>query len=235
MAGAAAVMSPQPPTRARRHEPVLRSIRSGLALRAQAAGADGQLRHRPLGDDLRHAARAVPGALADRLPRRRRRDRAPLRRGRGRRDGRRADHRLAEHARYLGRIVLVAVAFWGPSSPLAGLVDAIWPALVLFALAGAADSVSAVCRSTISQTLTPDGMRGRVSRSSASSSPAGRGSATSNRARSPRSPRRGFSVVSGGLACLASVGVVPSRSRSSPPTTGTPRRRRARSLVFAPG
>ena len=46
---------------------------------------------------------------------------------------------------------------------VAGLVDTIWPAAALFALAGAADSVSAVCRSTISQTLTPDRMRGRMS------------------------------------------------------------------------
>ena len=36
-------------------------------------------------------------------------------------------------------------------------------AALLFAVAGAADSISAVCRSTISQTLTPDHMRGRMS------------------------------------------------------------------------
>ena len=67
------------------------------------------------------------------------------------------------HARYLGRIVLVAVAVWGIFIAAAGLVDTIWPAAALFACAGAADSVSAVCRSTISQTLTPDRMRGRMS------------------------------------------------------------------------
>jgi MFS family permease len=66
-------------------------------------------------------------------------------------------------ARYLGRIVLVAVAAWGIFIAAAGLVGSIWPAAALFALAGAADSVSAVCRSTISQTLTPDRMRGRMS------------------------------------------------------------------------
>ena len=44
--------------------------------------------------------------------------------------------------------------------------------------------------------------------SSASSSPAARASATSSRGRSRRSPRPRFSVVSGGLVCLASVGVV---------------------------
>ena len=35
--------------------------------------------------------------------------------------------------------------------------------MLLLALAGAADSVSAVCRSTINQTVTPDALRGRMS------------------------------------------------------------------------
>ena len=42
-------------------------------------------------------------------------------------------------------------------------LGALWPAVVLLAVAGAADSVSAVCRSTINQTVTPDHMRGRMS------------------------------------------------------------------------
>ena len=37
-----------------------------------------------------------------------------------------------------------------------------WP-LALLAVAGAADSVSAVCRSSINQMVTPDAMRGRMS------------------------------------------------------------------------
>jgi MFS family permease len=63
----------------------------------------------------------------------------------------------------LGRIVIGAVLGWGAAIVGAGLVRAIGPAIALLALAGWADGISAVCRSTISQTLTPDAMRGRMS------------------------------------------------------------------------
>jgi MFS family permease len=112
------------------------------------------------------------------------------------------------HARYLGRIVLVAVAFWGLFIAGAGFVDNIWPAAAFFALAGAADSVSAVCRSTMMQVLTPDRMRGRVN-SVFSLVVAGGprlGDVESGSVAALASPS--FSVVSGGLVCLASVGVV---------------------------
>jgi hypothetical protein len=112
------------------------------------------------------------------------------------------------HARFLGRIVLVAVACWGIFIAAAGLVDDIWPAAILFALAGAADSVSAVCRGTMMQVLTPDRMRGRIS-SVFSLVVAGGprlGDVESGSVAALTSP--GFSVVSGGLVCLASVGVV---------------------------
>ena len=48
-------------------------------------------------------------------------------------------------------------------SSLFGLADSLWLALVLLAFAGAADFVSAVLRSTILLTATPDAMRGRLS------------------------------------------------------------------------
>src|SRR3954453_17002991 len=68
-----------------------------------------------------------------------------------------------EHARWLGRIVLASVAVWGVAIALAGVTTSLVVGVALLALAGAADSVSAVCRSTISQTLTPDRLRGRMS------------------------------------------------------------------------
>ena len=42
-------------------------------------------------------------------------------------------------------------------------MTSLWPAVVALAVAGAADSVSAVCRSAINQAVTPDPMRGRMS------------------------------------------------------------------------
>jgi MFS family permease len=66
-------------------------------------------------------------------------------------------------ARRLGWIVLGCVSFWGLTILAAGLVRSIWPAVILLALAGWADGFSAVARTTISQSLTPESMRGRMS------------------------------------------------------------------------
>ncbi|GAB6903569.1 MFS transporter [Kineosporia succinea] len=75
-----------------------------------------------------------------------------------------------------GLAVLTAITAWGASIVLFGVVvglagrtseDAsahwlLWPAFVMLVFSGMADSVSAVFRSTILQTATPDHMRGRL-------------------------------------------------------------------------
>src|SRR5439155_2057009 len=113
-----------------------------------------------------------------------------------------------EHARWLGRIVLGAVAVWGIAIALAGVTSELAVAVVLLALAGAADSVSAVCRSTISQTLTPDRLRGRMSSVFLLVVAGGPrlGDVESGAVASLATVR--CSVVSGGLACIAGVGLV---------------------------
>jgi MFS family permease len=113
-----------------------------------------------------------------------------------------------EDARWLGRIVLGAVAVWGVAIALAGVTSELAIAIALLALAGAADSVSAVCRSTISQTLTPDRLRGRMSSvfSLVVASGPRLGDIESGSVAAAATPRA--SVVSGGLACVASVGIV---------------------------
>jgi MFS family permease len=208
MTVAAAMMSAQPPAAVAAHEPVLRSIRSGLSflrkLPAVTAGFVMDLCAMTFGMPralfpvlaltVYHAGAAGTGLLYAAVA---------------------AGSTVAalttgwmSHARYLGRIVLVAVACWGIFIAAAGIVDNIWPAAVLFALAGAADSVSAVCRSTMMQVLTPDRMRGRIS-SVFSLVVAGGprlGDVESGTVATLTSPA--FSVVSGGLVCLASVGVV---------------------------
>ena len=55
-----------------------------------------------------------------------------------------------------GRAVIVAVVIWGTAITVFGLVDVLWIALALLALAGWADVVSAVFRNTILQTVVPD-------------------------------------------------------------------------------
>jgi len=67
------------------------------------------------------------------------------------------------HVRRLGRIVVFAIAAWGVAVTLAGLTHSVWVAMACLALAGAADSVSAICRSAIMLMATPDAMRGRMS------------------------------------------------------------------------
>jgi MFS family permease len=109
------------------------------------------------------------------------------------------------HARRLGRIVIGAVTVWGVAIAAAGFVTSLWPAAALLALAGAADSISAVCRSTISQTVTPDALRGRMSSIFMLVVTSGPrlGDVESGVVASLTSAR--FAVGSGGVACLAGV------------------------------
>jgi MFS family permease len=65
--------------------------------------------------------------------------------------------------RHQGRAVVWAVVVWGAGIAAFGLVDQLWPALLLLAIAGAADVISAVFRSTILQLSVPDALRGRIS------------------------------------------------------------------------
>jgi MFS family permease len=66
------------------------------------------------------------------------------------------------HVRRQGVALVVAVVGWGLAVALAGLAGSLWLAVLLLALAGAADLVSAVFRQTILQVYAPDEMRGRL-------------------------------------------------------------------------
>jgi MFS family permease len=112
------------------------------------------------------------------------------------------------HARRLGLVVIWAVIAWAVAIALTGLATSLWVAAALLAVAGAADSVSAVCRSTINQSVTPEQMRGRMSAvySLVVTSGPRLGDIESGTVAGATSAR--FSVVSGGLACLVCVGLV---------------------------
>jgi MFS family permease len=112
------------------------------------------------------------------------------------------------HARRLGRIVIGAVLVWGAAIVAVGLVGSLWLAAALLAIAGAADSVSAVCRSTINQTVTPDALRGRMSSVFMIVVTSGPrlGDVESGVVAALSSAR--FAVVSGGLACVAGVAAI---------------------------
>jgi MFS family permease len=112
------------------------------------------------------------------------------------------------HARKLGLVTIWAVVVWGVAIAVAGLAGSLWVAAALLAVAGAADSVSAVCRTTINQSVTPDAMRGRMSSvfSLVVTSGPRLGDVESGTVAGVAGPR--FSVTSGGLLCLVGVGAV---------------------------
>jgi hypothetical protein len=116
--------------------------------------------------------------------------------------------RWLEHVRRLGLIVIGAVTAWGIAIAAAAAVPNLWFAAAMLALAGAADSVSAVCRNVINQSITPDAMRGRMSSiySLVVTSGPRVGDIESGAVASLTSAR--FSMASGGLACVAGVALI---------------------------
>ena len=61
-----------------------------------------------------------------------------------------------------GRGVAIAAVFWGVAIGVFGLATNIWWALVMLAIAGAADMISVMFRSTIWNQTIPDELRGRL-------------------------------------------------------------------------
>jgi MFS family permease len=107
------------------------------------------------------------------------------------------------HVRRQGLVVAVAAALWGVAIALFGFAESLPVALVLLAAAGAADNVSAVMRSTILFSVTPDRLRGRLSGiefAQVAATPA-LGNLEAAVVASLASVRT--SIVSGGLACVA--------------------------------
>jgi hypothetical protein len=66
------------------------------------------------------------------------------------------------HVRRQGFAVAVAASAWGIAIAAFGFSDTFWLGLVLLALAGAADNISAVFRSIIMLSATPEALRGRL-------------------------------------------------------------------------
>jgi len=110
--------------------------------------------------------------------------------------------------RWQGRAIVISIVVWGVAIAAFGLVRWLPLALLLLAVAGAADNVSAVFRTTILQAATPDEYRGRL-----------QGVFTVVVAGGPRLgdveagvvaslAGEAFSVVSGGVLCvLGSIGL----------------------------
>jgi MFS family permease len=116
-----------------------------------------------------------------------------------------------------GRAVVIAVIAWGAAIAAFGFVHWLPLALVLLALAGAADVVSAVFRNTILQLSAPDRLRGRLSAVHIAVVTGGPrvGDFEAGAVASIATPE--IAVVSGGLACIAGALVI---ARAMPDLTG---------------
>jgi MFS family permease len=121
----------------------------------------------------------------------------------------------AATAGWVGRIrrqglaVVWAVALWGLAIAAFGLVGSnLWLALLLLALAGGADVVSAVFRNTILQSSVPDDLRGRLSAIHILVVTGGPrlGDFEAGLVAQAFTPM--ISVISGGVACVAGVAVI---------------------------
>ena len=116
------------------------------------------------------------------------------------------------HVRRVGRAVIVAVTIWGLAIAAFGLATFSFPlALGFLAVAGAADSISAVFRSIIVQFETPDELRGRVTSIHSMVVTSGPQLGDVEAASVAAVVGSQLSVVSGGLACVAGVAVVARR------------------------
>ena len=108
-----------------------------------------------------------------------------------------------------GLAVFVAIAVWGAAIAGFGLAGrALWIGLPLLALAGGADLVSAIFRSTILQLSIPDNLRGRMSAFQLMVVTTGPrlGDLEAGAVAALVNPV--FSVVSGGVACIAGIALL---------------------------
>ena len=110
--------------------------------------------------------------------------------------------------RHAGRVLLASVAVWGLAICGFGVAPDLLVGLVLLTLAGAADLVSEVLRSSLLQLSIPDRMRGRLSAlwlAQANAAPA-LGNLEAGSAAAISTPA--ISVMSGGLACILGAALV---------------------------
>jgi MFS family permease len=108
------------------------------------------------------------------------------------------------HVRYQGRAVLIAVVFWGFAIAGFGVVPWLWLGVILLAIAGWANAVSALMRNTSIQVETPDRLRGRLTGLQSISVQMGKlGNAEAGLVATLSSAQ--ISIVSGGLGCVLGV------------------------------
>jgi MFS family permease len=107
-----------------------------------------------------------------------------------------------------GRAVIVCVVVWGAAMVGLGVVPVLWVGLVFLGVAGAADVVSAVFRSTILQSTVPDELRGRLSATFIAVVTGGPRLGDAEAGAAAAIGGSQFAVWSGGAACILGAAVV---------------------------
>ncbi|HEX3794704.1 MAG TPA: MFS transporter [Acidimicrobiales bacterium] len=112
------------------------------------------------------------------------------------------------HVKRQGRAVILAVLAWGVAIALFGLVHVVWVALIMLAIAGWADVISAVLRNTILQTTIPLRFQSRMSSIQMAVVQGGPRLGDMESGAVATLTSLEFSVVSGGLACIAGAVII---------------------------
>ncbi|MFC8720089.1 MFS transporter [Kitasatospora sp. NPDC057198] len=107
-----------------------------------------------------------------------------------------------------GPVMLTASAVWGGALAAFGLTDRAWTGLLLLVVAGGADALAVLARTTVVQTCTPDAVLGRVT---AAETVVGQAGPQLGNLRAGAVAAWGgaaAALVGGGLLCLLAVGAV---------------------------
>ena len=102
-----------------------------------------------------------------------------------------------------GTAIIWSILAWGAAITLFGLSSSLLLGLFFLAVAGASDTISAVFRSTMLQHAVPDGMQGRLSGIFMVVVAGGPRLGDLEAGGAAALAGTGFSVISGGLACIA--------------------------------
>ncbi|HEY1180498.1 MAG TPA: MFS transporter [Phytomonospora sp.] len=101
--------------------------------------------------------------------------------------------------------VIVSIGVWGAAIALLGVSDVLWVGLAALFVAGAADTVSAIYRSTMLQAGTPSGMQGRLQGAHIVVVTGGPRLGDVRTGVTAGMFGAGASLVSGGLICVAGI------------------------------
>jgi hypothetical protein len=110
--------------------------------------------------------------------------------------------------RHQGRAIAVCVALWGVSIAVFGIVPILWIGLLLLALAGASDVVSAVFRQAVQQRVVPEHLQGRLAGTFFAVVAGGPRLGDAETGVASAIGGAQFAVWSGGMACVIGVGAL---------------------------